>query len=247
MHLPKTRSRGVSVLATLIAVVILAVMGASMTALVSTNQSSRLLQIYSDQSFATAQAGVEFALGKIYGGVNPCTSLNVNFLGDNFLGDNITINRANNLVTVVGTRGSSTTTLSVTDPIPPSAGQFLQVNTNNAQDAGNGAPPRKLIGVTMQLASGCGSAVTITSMVVTWAPDNVEEIVQIKIDNQNVFTARVGALSGQTIDITDVTINDANVHTVDFIRWQQDIQDRLYTIQFNFSDGSNKTVSVDLQ
>lgn len=238
--------RGISVLGILIAVMILAAMGTAMTVWVSSNQSTRMLQLYSDQSFATAQAGVEFALGKIYGGVNPCTSLNINFLGDNFLGDNITITRANNRVTVVGTRASSTTTLSVTDPIPPNSGQLLQVNTTNAQDAGNGAPPKKLIGVTFQLAPGCGGPVTITTMVVSWNPEDDEEVVHIKIDNNNVYNGS-GKESGETINIDDITINDANVHPINFIRWEDDIQDRLYTIRFNFADGSNKTVTIDLR
>lgn len=246
MRLPKAQSRGISVLAVLVAIVILAAMGASSAVLVSNNQTSRMLQLYSDQSFATAQAGIEFALGKIYSGVNPCTSLNINFLGDNFMGDNITITRANNLVTVVGTRASSTTTLSVTDPIPPNSGQLLQVNTNNAQDAGNGAPPKKLLGVTFQLAPGCGGPVTITTMVVSWTPENDEEVVHIKIDNNNVYNGS-GKESGETININDITINDANVHLINFIRWDDDIQDRLYTIVFNMSDGSNKTVTIDLQ
>jgi hypothetical protein len=213
--------------------------------MVSSNQSTRMMQLYSDQSFATAQAGVEFALAKIYGGANPCSSLNINFLGDSFLGDNITVARANNKVTVTGVRASSTTTLSVTDPIPPSDGQLIQVDTTNVQDSGNGGPPRKLIGIQFQLLPGCGQAVTITSLTISWAPNNVENILQIKFDGSNVYNS-VGMPSGSTIDIVDQTIADANVHTIDFIRWDADIQDRLYTIQFNFSDGSNKIIQIDL-
>lgn len=237
---------GFSVLGILISIIVLAAMGSGMAVLVSSNQSTRTMQLYSDQSFATAQAGLEFALGKIYGGVNPCSSLNINFLGDNFLGDSITINRANDLVSVIGVKGTSTTTLNVTDPIPPSSGQLLQVNTQNAQDAGNGAPPKKLQGVTFQLLPGCGGPVTITTLVVSWSPNYGEGIRQIKFDGGNVYND-ISVISGATIDIVDTTISDANIHTIDFIRWQEDIQDRLYTIVFNMSDGSSKTVTIDLQ
>ena len=44
----------------------------------------------------------------------------------------------------------------------------------------------------------------------------------------------------------DETIVDASLHLIDFIRWDSEIQDRVYTIQFNFLDGSNKIIQIDL-
>ncbi len=237
--------RGISVLGILIAIMILAAMGTGIAVMVSTNQEARNQQHYSTQSFASAQAGLELALGLEYNNANPCDPFSRQLLGDSLLGNSIVINRTNNRIYVTGTKGSGSSSVSIVDPYPPNNAQLLTIDTSNAHDASNGAPPKKLIGITMQLAPGCGNPVTITTMVISWSPDNDEEVMQIKIDANNVFSGDDGKESGETINITDVTISDANVHPIDFIRWNNDIQNRLYTIRFNFADGSNKTVTVD--
>lgn len=239
--------RGISVLGIVIAIMILAAMGGAMAMLVASNQETRNQQLFKDQSFASAHGGIEVVLGLIAQGVNPCAPLSSNLLGDSFMGNNIVVTRTNGKIYVVGSKGGASSAISITDPSPPNMGALLTVDTSKAKDASNGAPPKKLIGIEFQLQPGCGGPVVITSMVVSWTPNSGEKVQQIKFDGGNVYSqgGNSGALSGQTIDITDTTIADANVHTVDFIRWKEDIQNRLYTIQFNFSDGSNKTVTVD--
>ncbi|PIR21187.1 MAG: hypothetical protein COV45_00135 [Deltaproteobacteria bacterium CG11_big_fil_rev_8_21_14_0_20_47_16] len=237
-------TRGISVLGIIIAIIILAAMGGSMAVLVATNQEARNEQYFKDQSFATAQGGLEVSLGLISTGINPCDPLNWNLAGDSLVGNTIIVTREDGRIYVTGSKGSATTALSIVDPTPPSEGQVLQVDANHAKDASNGAPPRKLTDITFQLAPGCGQVVTITSLVVSWSPNYGESILQVKFDGANVYDA-AGVLSGGTIDITNQSITDANVHLIDFIRWDSDIQNRLYTIQFNFLDGSNKVIEVD--
>lgn len=241
------RRRGISVLGILIAVMILAAMGASMAVLVATNQETRTRQLYADQSFASAQAGLEVTLGLIYSGVNPCDPLSRNLEGDNLVGNSISVTRVNNRIYVIGAKGDANTAVSIVDPVPPADGQLLTVDVSHAKDSSNGAPPAKLIGITFQLLPGCGQAVTITTMTISWAPNDGEKVQQIKFDGNNVYDegGSGGTLSGGTEDIVDQTIADANVHSIDFIRWDNSIQNRLYTIQFNFADGSNKIVTVD--
>lgn len=238
------RERGITVLGVVVAFIILAAMATGMSALVSTNQDLRNTQTYAAQAFASAQAGLELALGLEYGNVNPCDPFSRQLLGDSLLGNSISITRANNRIYVTGVKGTGSTSVSITDPFPPNNAQTFLIDTSNAKDASNGAPPKKLIGITFQLAPGCGNPVTIVSLVISWSPDNDEEVEQIKFDGGNVYNGH-GAESGETINITDTTISDASVHTVDFIRWDDDIQNRLYTIRFNFADGSNKTATVD--
>lgn len=239
--------RGLAVLDVLIAVLVLAAMGAVMTVLVSTNQDLRTHQLYADQAFASAQAGMEVTLGWIYNNGNPCASLDRNLSGDTLAGNSIVVDRSNNRIYVTGTKGDSSTSVSIVDPSPLTGGTTLLVDTSQAKDASNGAPPKKLIGVTFQLAPGCGTPVTIVSMVITWSPNYGEKVQQIKLDDGNIYSSggNHGVASGVLIDTTDVTIADASVHTMDFIRWDEEIQNRLYTIQFNYADGSNKIVTVD--
>lgn len=242
-------SRGISVLAALIAINVLAAMGASLAVMVANNQDSRSQQQYADQAFYTTQAGLEFVLGQIYHGGNPCLQLDRALLGSNLLGNTIDIDRTGGKIYVVGTNGPGSVALSITDPIPPSQGQMLNTDTSQAQDSSNGAPPRKLMGVTFQLETGCGVAVTIDTMTVSWDPNNGEHVQQIKFDGDNVFSqgGSNGNLSGVLVDIENTVVADANVHTVDFIRWAEDIQQRLYTIVFTMTDNSTKTVTVDLR
>lgn len=245
----QAHERGISVLGILIAVAVLAAMGTGMAVLVSTNQELRTNQYYSGQAFASAQAGLEVTLGLIYDGVNPCDPLSRSLEGDTLLGDNIVVSRANNRIYVIASKGSASTSVSIIDPIPPSEGQYLTVDVTHSKDSSNGAPPAKLIDIAFQLVPGCGSTVTITSMSVSWEPNNGEKVQQIKFDGNNVYSVGGGdgSVSGATIDIIDQTIADAGLHMVDFIRWNSDIQNRLYTIVFNFADGSNKSVSIDLR
>ncbi len=240
-------NRGISVLGILIAVIILAAMGTAMAVLVSSNQDMRSQQYYSDQSFASAQAGIELVLGLEHNNVNPCDPIARNLLGDSLLGNSITVNRVSSRIYITGTKGSGTANYSIVDPHPPNNALILLIDTSNAKDASNGAPPKKLIGVTFQLTPGCGGPVTITSMVVSWSPDHDEKVQQIKFDGNNIYNqvGQGGAESGDLINTTDVTISDASVHNMDFIRWNNEIQNRLYTIRFNFIDGSNKIVTVD--
>lgn len=236
-----------SVLGALVAVLVLAAMGGVMAVMVASNQETRLYQMYADQSFASAQAGLEVVLGLNYNGDSPCASKDRNLLGDSLVGNSITVTRANNRIYVTGTESGAVTSVSITDPIPPSNGAMLEIDTSNAKDASNGAAPHKLIDIFFSLLPGCGNPVTITSLQITWDPNNGEKIKQIKFDGNNVYSVggQGGTLSGEVTDITDQTVADASQHTIDFIRWGENIQNRLYTIQFNYADGSNAVATVD--
>lgn len=237
-------SKGMSLLGALVATLVLAAMGAAMATLVATNQELRSYQYTADQSFASAQAGLEMVLGLIHIGASPCDAMSRNFMGDS-QANSVVVSRTNNRIYVNATKGNANSAVSIVDPDPPNAGDTLLIDTSGAQDASNGAPPKKLLGVTLQLDTGCGAAVTLTTMVVTWTPEDDEDVEQIKLDNHNIYNDSHGAESGELIDVTDTTINDAAEHEINFIRWGDTIQNRLYTIQFNFNDGSNKIVTVD--
>lgn len=240
MKLPRRNSKGISLLGSLVAVFILAAMGGAMAVLVSTNQATRSFQYTTDQSFASAQSALEMVLGYIHTGVNPCGYADRDF---DFGGSTIVVNRTGGRIYVTATNVDSSTAVSVVDPSPPTEGTQLLIDTSNAKDASNGAPPKKLIDITFMLDPGCGNAVTITSLVVSWEPNLGEDVDQIKFDGNNVGGSN--EVSGQTIDITDQHIADAGQHLIDFIRWGNEIQNRLYTLQFNFADGSSKTVTID--
>lgn len=268
-------SKGTSLLGAIVTILVLAAMGSTMAAMVATNQEVRAHQYTADQAFASTQAGLEVALGLIHNNVSPCASISRNLMGDSSAANSVVVSRTNNKIYVTGSKSDSSTAMSIVDPSPPVQGGMLEVNTTAALDPSNGAPPKKLVGVTFQLGGGCGST-TITSMTNSWTDAShddcedehgehhghdddhhghddecgeggAERVDQIRLDGVNLYTAATnhGKLSGETADTDDVTISDAGTHTLDFIRWDSDIQDRLYTIKLNFSDGSHKTFTVD--
>lgn len=236
--------KGMSLLGAIVAVLVLAAMGTAMMILVATNQEMRAHQYTFDQSFSSAQAGLEVVLGMIHSGTAACGSLNRNLSESSLVGDSVTVSRTGGRIYITAVKGDSSTSISIVDPDPPNAGDTILIDTGDAKDSSNGAPPRKLIDVHLQLNAGCGSAVTLTTMVVTWTPDLDEGIQQIKLDGGNIYSGAARE-SGEGINVTDTTISDAGVHTIDFVRWNGDIQNRLYTLRFNFSDGSSKTATVD--
>lgn len=240
-------SRGVSVLGAIVAVMILAAMGGAMAVLVATNQETRSHQYFADQAFASAQAGIEVALGLISNGASPCDSMNRNLRGDSLMANSVVVSRMNSHIYATGTKGVSAQTVSIVDPHPPADESSLVVDASNAKDASNGAPAMQLIDIAFRRASGCENPVTITSLTISWNPRYGEVVQEIQIDGNNAYSAGVGGgtLSGEPTDIADVAVVDAAVHMINFIMWDMTMQNRLYTIQFNFADGSSKMVSVN--
>lgn len=240
-------SGGMSVLSAIVAVLILAAMGGAMAVIVSTNQESRSQQYVADQSFATAQAGLEVALGMIFNGVNPCESMNRNLSGDSVPTNNLTVNRTDGRIYVVGSKGDAISPVSIVDLTPPQQGMMLEIDTSNAKNEGNGLPSKRLVDIRFQLAPGCQSAVTITDLVISWDPDYGEKVDMINIDGNVVYgmAQDLGTVSGETTNITDQTIVGAGQHVIDFIQWDTRYLNRHHTIRFNFADGSSKTVTVD--
>lgn len=240
-------SKGMSMLAALVAVTALAAMGGAMAVMVSTNQETRNHQYYSDQSFASAQAGLELARGWIYKGIDPCAPMDRNLSGDSLVGNSVLVSRANGLIYSTGTKGDASNAFSIVDPNPPSQGVMLTIDTSNAKNEGNGLPSKKLVGITFQLAPGCVSSVTITELVISWVPDYGEKVDMVKFDGNVVYGtgSDPATVSGQVTNIVDQTIVSAGTHVIDFIQWDTRYLNRHHTIRFNFSDGSSKTVTVD--
>lgn len=104
-----------SALGTLVAITVLASLGAGVAVMTATNQVTRNQVLYMEQSFYSSHAAFEFALRQIYQGGNPNPIPTRQFKGTTF-----SITRAGGEVRVVTTFGSANTSMAITDPIPPS-------------------------------------------------------------------------------------------------------------------------------
>lgn len=230
----RNRCGGFTVLGILIAIGILSAMGAGMAVLMATNQSTRTQQLYTDQAFYNSQAGIEYALGQILTGGSSDTSFTRNFLGET-----ITLNRVSGQIQVATTRGVAQASYSITDPSPPSSAACLSVDQSSKSLSGS-----SLLGLVLSRDVSCSGSLTITDMVVSWDPDLEEKLRTIQIDSSNVYSSGSGQASGSTFDITDVTINDSSDHPLNTLTWNTTITNHDFTITFNLSDGTQKTVEV---
>ena len=227
--------KGFTVLGVVIAVGILAAMGAGMATLVATNQSTRTQQLNTDQSFYSMHAGLEFALGQIVNNGDQNTSITRQFLGDN-----ITVTRSGSNINVTGVKGTGSAAYKITDPSPPAQSNCLTVNTASAA-----VSTTDLTGIVLSRSGSCSQAITIITMTVSWQPNNSENLRTIRIDGSDVYSNVTGQGSGTTFDITDKVINDALSHPINYLRWNTDVTNHNFTLVFKMSDGSQKTVTVN--
>lgn len=230
-----TDLRGFTVLGVVIAVGILAAMGAGMAVLVATNQSTRTQQLYIDQSFYSTHAGLEFALGQIVNNGEQSVSITRQLLSDT-----ITVTRTGSNINVTGVKGTGSASYRITDPSPPSQSNCLTVNTASAA-----VSTTDLTGIVLSRSGSCSQAITIATMTVSWQPNNSENLRTIRIDGSDVYSDVTGQGSGTTFNITDVTINDALSHPMNFLRWSADVTNHNFTLTFNMSDGSQRTSTVN--
>ncbi|MFH1874373.1 MAG: hypothetical protein ABH859_04215 [Pseudomonadota bacterium] len=234
-------NKGVTIVAALIAVFLLATLGAGVSYFIASNQATRIQQITGDQSFYTVQAGMEFALGQILEDDNNDTSITRHFSGET-----LSINRSGGNIIISASEGNAQSEHSITDPDPPTA-DCLQVDTSSAAFSGN----NRLVGITLSRDAICDQAITITSMSgTTWEPDSGEGMNRIRIGgNPNEYDgAAVGSGGVWDFGSNDYVINNSSVHNLTELRWDTDITNHNFQLHFNYSyDGSDysKVVPVD--
>ncbi|MFH1356585.1 MAG: hypothetical protein ABII18_05570, partial [bacterium] len=142
-----SNNKGVNVLAALIAILILAAMGAGMAYFIASNQQTRIQQVTSDQAFNGVQAGLEFVLGQILEEAWPGAAITRHFSGNE-----ISITRSGGIVTVTSTGNTATDTYSIDDPTPPTV-DCLDVDTTGATVGGGGN--KQLQNITITRSASC--------------------------------------------------------------------------------------------
>ncbi len=235
------RHRGFAALSVLLAISVLAAMAASLLVQVAANQWTRTQQLQMDQAFYSAHAAMEFSMGQILLGGDPCVIPTRYFEGNAF-----TINRTTGLggkIQVTTTRGSATNSFSINDPNPLTQATSLNVNTSNAHING---PSVQVLGVSFTLPNtSCIGSSTVTSMTLSWTPDHGYKILIISIDGSQVYNSQTGLHSGSTFSFSSNVLltNNGSTHTLDYITWDHLGSSETITIVFNMSDGSSSSVT----
>ncbi len=233
-------NKGVTIVAALITVFLLAALGAGVTYFIASNQATRIQQVTGDQSFYTVQAGMEFALGQILEDDN-----NDTLITRNFSGETITINRSGGNIIITAAEEDAQSQHSITDPDPPTA-DCLDVDTSGANFETN----RRLGGITLSRNSECDETLTIYAMSgTTWEPDEGEGLYRIRIGGWPNEYNWPAISSGGNWDFgsNDYVINNDSDHDLDLI-WDTNIRDHNFQLHLNYEyDGEDysKVVAVD--
>lgn len=233
MMIRKTNSRGMSILAAVIALMSLGVMGAAATALLSTHQASRNVTYERQAAGYLAQAGLEYGLMQINMGGTPNTTKS---LGQGTF--TVEVIPAQHLVRSIGTVAEATQEYRITD-------NFLGgdcVSVNNQMATLTGPQKNKLHGIT--LVKTCLYQITIDKFIMNWAPTDASyKVTRIELPTVNnvIYNDPAGAQSGQLIDSSNYTMNNliTQVHEIQFT---QNMSCRTFSMQVIFTDGSSATM-----
>jgi len=234
--------RGVTVIAALVAVLLMGVIGSGLVYFVSSNQQTRIQQVTRDQAYYSNVAGMEFALGQILTGGSGATSFSRKFAGESF-----TVTRSGGVMTIVSSKKDATSQHSINDPF--NASSCLLVNTTSAA---LNSPYTQLTGITLSRDPTCTQPLVITSMTSTsWSPNNGEHLTGIQIAGNPVEFSGSGSSGGAfSFGANSYTINDSNQHNLTYLQWDTSVFNHNFQLVFNYTYGAgtySKSVAVNFQ
>jgi hypothetical protein len=214
--------RGISIVGSIFAFLILGVMGASLVALVSNDQESRMRSIYKDRAFYATQAGLEYALGEIDQGGYP-------IVADKTIGSSTfttTIKPSSRQIAVTGTSGSAMRAHSIT--APKLASDCCTINVAGASITGG----NRLSGVT--LTKTCLTAVGLDIITVGMNPYVGELVTSMEIGGTLVYDSASG--SPLVVDIDDFKVHNSD--PINYIEFSSGISGKTIILTITFTDSS---------
>ena len=225
-------NRGISIVGTVFTLIILGVLGASLVALVSMDQDSRMRSIHREYVFYSIQAAFEFALREINEGGYPIVT-NKQFDDATFT---VTIDPSPRKITAVANMGDHMRTYSITtDELGMDC-----LNVNMVGATVGGASNDELQNIV--LTQTCLNAVTIESLVFSWSPDLGETVKTVTIDSNDVYDDISGTESGDSINITDTSV--VGTSTINTVKFSSGISGKDISVTLRFTDSSTKKSST---
>lgn len=227
----KTFTEGISSLAASFILFTLLALGMVMTYLLSTGQEGRANQVLSTKAFYVTQAGIEYAIKKVYDGESEIVASP----GLNFGPGSFTVGRSGRTLTITGTVGQAVQTYAVDSPTEADC-TALDVTNLNLHDH-----DREVSGITFRKI--CLTQLTIDRMSFGWQPDDGEHLERIRIENSTIYDNPSGVVSGTVIDVADYTTTSNGNQVINDIEWNADMEDKAVTMTFIMGDGSSVSAS----
>ncbi len=220
--------KGISALVTIGVMLVLSVMGFAVVSLVSTSHTLNTEQLVYDRAFYVTQAGLEYAMRKIYEGVSPVVASP----GISFTGGAFTVTRQDRLITVTGNYGASRVVHQVTSPSQADCTEF---DVGNADLASNGTRLQHI-----QMQKICLETAVLDKIRVSWTNPGSEGLTKVRIENSTIYDQPPVPSDGLT-ELSDYLMSGNNLHNFNEINFTNNMEGKTFTIAFVFGDGSSES------
>lgn len=204
--------------------VLLSIFGLSIASLVTTSHAIHTDQLLYDRTFYVAQAGIEYAMRKIYDGLSPVVETPLVFGNGSF-----TIGRDGRIVTVTATDGITQVVHSVTSPTQADCTNFYVENANLNDDG------EKLQQI--QFEKICLEEIVLDKMVVSWTNPGTEGLEKVRVESSTLYD-QPAVPNNETTELADYRANGNNRINFNEIRFSHDMEGKTFTIRFKMGDGS---------
>jgi len=234
---PFLRQDGFSFLSVFTVLAVVGFLAFQVVSRVKQPEASKETSLHYDQAYFMLQAGVEYAMRRLYEGKSPLT-------GDfPFGAGTFRVVRSGPEFTVAAYASGANVIRNIT---PPAQGDCLRVDTVQSRTQGKGAEIGQI-----WLSKRCNESITIDRMILSWSPDKGEVFDQVGLGLETpqwVYTGPPSIRSGGTVELIDYPLADLNRHRLDGIRFPStvDMREKEFRLVFVMKDGSRKEVPFTL-
>ena len=222
--------KGISVIAAAGIMVLLSVLGFSLASQVTTSHEINVEQAVYDRAAYVTQAGLEYAMRRIYEGVSPVVSEP----GVGFGGGSFVIDRQDKLVTVTGRQGVSQVAHSVTSPSHADCTEFDLSNADVDDEQIRHISFQKI----------CLEQTVLDKIVVYWTNPGSEGLTKVRVENQTLYN-NPAVPNGQLTELSDYVMTGNQNNSMNYIEFSNDMEGKDFTIDFLMGDGSIKSFSIE--
>ncbi len=220
--------KGFSSIAAAGMMVLLSLFGFSIASLITTSREINLDQVSYDRAFYLTQAGLEYAMRKIYEGFSPVVAPP----GIVFGSGSFSIARSGRIVTVTGLDASSQVVHSVTSPSQADCTDFDLSHADLESDG------TKLNHISFRKI--CLEQTVLDKMNVSWTNAGSEGLRKVRVGNQTLYD-EPSVASGEQVELADYIMNGINNNNFNEIRFTHDMEGKTFTVTFIMGDGSRES------
>ncbi len=228
-------ARGIAVFAVIGVITAVAVLGLVLVPLLTSPGEGEPDQIDYEKAAFLNQAGLEYAMRRLYRGESPVT-------GEIRLGEGtFRVARRGEALTVMSQVRQAAVTHRVSQP---AQADCLAIDTSESHTHDRGREVRRIY-----LDKTCLESIVLDRMILVWEPDLGEAYDQVRaagLPNNDLYEAPPRVRSGQLIDLKDAPLVHNQRYKLEGIRFPSDMRQKSFHLKFFLADGSSRDVRFTL-